>query len=60
MTLKRAAAYLDMPESRLYRLRDAGRIPCRKQDGRLIFNRDELDRWLNEFYLGPEELRPSC
>ena len=43
-----AAAYLGFSRDRLYKLTAAGAIPCRRQPGgqRLIFHRDELDRWL--------------
>jgi excisionase family DNA binding protein len=41
-----AAAYLDWPKQRLYKLSAAGAIPHYKQAGRLLFHRRELDEWL--------------
>ena len=52
LSLARAAAYLDLPRGRLYKLSAAGAIPHYKQDGRLLFRRDELDRWLSAFAQG--------
>jgi excisionase family DNA binding protein len=49
MSVPTAAAYLDWPCQRLYKLTAQGAIPHYKQDGRLLFNRQELDRWLAEF-----------
>ena len=48
MDLPAAASYLGFSRDRLYKLTAAGTIPCRRQPGgqRLIFHRDELDRWL--------------
>jgi excisionase family DNA binding protein len=48
MDLPAAAAYLGFSRDRLYKLTAAGAIPCRRQPSgqRLIFHRDELDRWL--------------
>lgn len=43
-----AAAHLDMPKSRLYRLTSAGRVPHVKQGQRVRFRRSDLDRWLHE------------
>ena len=49
MAIEAAAAYLDWPKQRLYKLSAAGAIPHYKQDGRLLFHRQELDQWLREF-----------
>ena len=48
MDLPAAASYLGFSRDRLYKLTAAGAIPCRRQPGgqRLIFNRHELDQWL--------------
>jgi excisionase family DNA binding protein len=53
MTAEEAATYLRFPKKRIYGLTSRGEIPHRKQDGRLIFRRDELDRWMDGFYVGP-------
>ena len=49
MSIDNAAAYLDWPKQRLYKLTAQGTIPHYKQDGRLLFHQQELDRWLAEF-----------
>ncbi len=49
MAIECAAAYLDLPKQRLYRLTAAGEIPHYKQEGRLLFHRGELDAWLGRF-----------
>jgi excisionase family DNA binding protein len=49
MGVERAAEYLDWPKQRLYKLTASGQIPHYKQDGRLLFRSDELDRWLEQF-----------
>jgi excisionase family DNA binding protein len=53
-----AAEYLGWPKKRLYNLVAANEIPHRKQGNRLLFNRHELDRWLDLHYNGPNDLRP--
>ena len=52
LSLARAAAYLDWPRQRLYKLTAGGAIPHYKQEGRLLFRRDELDTWLSRFAQG--------
>jgi excisionase family DNA binding protein len=49
MNVASAAAYLDWPRQRLYKLTAQGAVPHYKQDGRLLFHRQELDQWLAEF-----------
>jgi excisionase family DNA binding protein len=53
MNLKETAAYLRMGEDRIYKATAARKIPHRKQEGRLLFHRDEVDAWLNEDLRGP-------
>lgn len=53
MRIERAADYLDWPVERLYKLAARDEIPYRKQRGRLLFQPDELDRWLEAFRQGP-------
>jgi excisionase family DNA binding protein len=60
LTAGEAADYLRFPLKRIYHLTSRGEIPHRKQDGRLLFRRDELDRWLNEFYAGPAGAGPGA
>jgi excisionase family DNA binding protein len=53
-----AAEYLGWPKKRLYNLVAASEIPHRKQGNRLLFNRVELDLWLDLHYEGPSECGP--
>ena len=48
LNIENAAAYLDWPKQRLYKLTASGGIPHYKQDGRLLFHRAELDGWMHE------------
>lgn len=52
MGIEKAAAYLDWPKQRLYKLTASGEIPHYKHEGRLLFRADELDRWLEPFAEG--------
>ena len=47
-----AAAYLDWPRQRLYKLTARGQIPHYKHEGRLLFHRQELDDWLTHYAEG--------
>jgi excisionase family DNA binding protein len=58
INIDQAADYLAWTKKRLYNLVSQGEIPHRKQGGRLLFNRAELDRWLDLHYQGPEEFTP--
>ena len=49
MNVATAATYLDWPKQRLYKLTAQNAIPHYKHDGRLLFNRQELDHWLAEY-----------
>jgi excisionase family DNA binding protein len=49
LSVKSAAAYLDWPTQRLYKLTAQGAIPHYKHDGRLLFHRHELDQWLQQY-----------
>jgi excisionase family DNA binding protein len=46
LTVKEAAEYLRCSEWRLYRLKAIGAIPHVKEGHRLLFNRAELDAWV--------------
>ncbi len=52
MAIETAAAWLDWPKQRLYKLTAQGAIPHYKQEGRLLFHRGELERWLAGFAEG--------
>jgi len=58
MVPEEAARYLGWPRKRLYNLVSTREIPHRKQGNRLLFNRRELDRWLDRFYQGPMDFGP--
>jgi excisionase family DNA binding protein len=53
MNTDKAAKYLDWPKKRLYNLVSTGEVPHRKHGNRLLFQRDELDRWLDRYVEGP-------
>jgi excisionase family DNA binding protein len=59
LTASEAAEYLRFGLDRLYKLTSGGVIPHRKQEGRLLFYRQELDTWLNKHYEGPKRLSPA-
>jgi excisionase family DNA binding protein len=66
MGIATAAEYLDWPRQRLYKLTASGAIPHYKHEGRLLFHRAELDRWLSQhaqptsrLASSPEESYPS-
>jgi len=46
--VEQAAEHLACPRSRIYALASAGRIPHRKDGSRLLFQRSELDDWLEQ------------
>jgi excisionase family DNA binding protein len=52
MAIETAAAWLDWPKQRLYKLTAQGAIPHYKHEGRLLFHRGELERWLQGFAEG--------
>jgi excisionase family DNA binding protein len=54
LSAAKAAAYLDWPRERLYKLTAAGEIPHYKHAGRILFRRDELDQWLANYQQGYE------
>ena len=55
LSVDSAAAYLDWPRQRLYKLTARGEIPHYKHEGRLAFRRDELDRWLSGYAQGERD-----
>ena len=57
LSVASAAAYLDWPKQRLYKLSASGAIPHYKQEGRLLFHRRELDEWLRAHAQGPARPR---
>ena len=59
LAIESAARYLDWPKQRLYKLCASGAIPHYKQEGRLLFRRDELDAWLLGFAQGERDWLPG-
>ena len=57
LTVVEAAAYTGIPKQTLYKLTGAKAIPHVKPGNRLLFNRDELDAWLDSHYEGPVPVR---
>jgi excisionase family DNA binding protein len=53
LTAPQAAEHLGWPTQRVYKLTAAGAIPHRKHGQRLLFDRDELDAWLETYSHGP-------
>jgi len=48
MPARQAAGYVGISYWKILELAKAGRIPHVKLDGRLLFRRESLDRWLTE------------
>ena len=48
MTVKQAAAYLQVNEKKIYALVREGKIPATKLTGKWLFPRDLVDQWLLE------------
>ena len=48
MTVKQAAAYLQVNEKKIYALVREGKIPASKLTGKWLFPRDLVDQWLLE------------
>jgi excisionase family DNA binding protein len=55
LTVTEAARYLGWPKGRLYKLTAAQAVPHRKHGSRIMFQRQELDRWLDEYREGPAD-----
>jgi excisionase family DNA binding protein len=53
LTVPQAAEHLGWPTQRVYKLTAAGAIPHRKHGQRLLFDRNELDAWLETYAHGP-------
>ena len=48
LTAKELAALLRVKERKVYELASNNEIPCTRALGKLLFQRDAIDRWLNE------------
>ena len=48
MSVKQAAAYLQVNEKKIYALVREGKIPATKLTGKWLFPRDLVDQWLLE------------
>ena len=49
MTIQETSQYLRVPVSSLYKLAQAGKIPCQKVGRHWRFRRQAIDRWLDKF-----------
>lgn len=54
MTLKEVAEYLRLSEDKVYKMAQAGEIPCFKIGKQWRFRRSEIDRWLRVRASGPQ------
>jgi excisionase family DNA binding protein len=52
LSVDAAAAYLDWPKQRLYKLTARNIVPHYRHERRLLFHRAELDRWLQPYAHG--------
>jgi excisionase family DNA binding protein len=52
LTAKELAALLRVKERKVYELASNNEIPCTRALGKLLFQRDAIDRWLNESSTG--------
>ncbi len=48
MTVKELAEYLSLPVRRIYIWKSEGKIPYVKLGGRLLFDRQEIDEWIEK------------
>lgn len=48
MTIEEASKYLQIPLSSLYKLAQAGKIPCQKVGRHWRFRKETIDHWLDE------------
>ena len=48
MTIAEASKYLQVPTSSLYKLAQAGKIPCQKVGRHWRFHREAVDQWLRK------------
>ncbi len=56
MTVKELAAYLKLSTDLIYRLAQQGKIPASRVGGRWRFNRDKIDRWMDEQSVADKEV----
>ncbi len=48
MSVTDAADYLGRSKQAIYHLVNQAKIPCKRQGSRLMFDRRDLDRWIDE------------
>lgn len=58
LKVKDLATWLSMPQSTVYLWAAQGKIPCRKIHGRIRFERDEIQPWIDSFTRKPSN--PVC
>jgi Helix-turn-helix domain len=54
MTVKQAALYIGRTEKSVYMLRANQAFPCVEADGRVMFDVQDLDRWIEQNKTGAE------
>jgi len=59
LTVRETAAYLRMNRMTIYRLAQAGKIPAFKVGGNWRFDREVLNRWIEEQQRGAVDGAPS-
>jgi excisionase family DNA binding protein len=57
MTIGEAAQYLRVSISSLYKLAQAGRVPCQKVGRHWRFRRETIDHWLEKVKPPPHSIR---
>jgi excisionase family DNA binding protein len=57
LTIEEAAEHTRIPKGQLYKLTAAGAVPHSKPGNRLLFNRADLDAWLDDHREGPAPVR---
>lgn len=48
ISMNEAATYSGLSKSTLRRAVQVGSLKCSRKSGKLLFKRDEIDRWLND------------
>ena len=60
LTVPEIAVHVSWSPDRVYRLTAAGAMPCRRIGSRVLFDRDEVDTWLDEHREGPRPRRATA
>ena len=60
LTIDEASLYLRVPLSSLYKLAQAGKIPCQKVGRHWRFRKETIDRWLDDRDVQSERKLPPA